>query len=191
MKTQDQEELVDDTAPLSLATRESPDDREEHWQRPLDGALNFSVFVEFLRPFTLLPPLLGVLSGCGMAWASAKHKQGMRPNASPTWAFDPSTLGRVVVLAICLSLLNAASNTLNQITDLDIDKINKPLRVLPSRRMNMSAAWSITVLLFLAALVPVWFLTPPTVDSQESTVSFFEQHVCFWGSLGCAGANSN
>lgn len=182
-------EEVDDTAPLSLATRESPDDREEHWQRPIDGTLNFSVFIEFLRPFTLLPPLLGVLSGCGMAWASARHKEARLPDAKPTWAFDPWMLGRVVVLSICVSLLNAASNTLNQIYDLDIDKINKPLRVLPSRRMSMAAAWAVTVILFLAALVPVWFLTAQQSHGDRE-YAFFEKHVCFWASLGCAGAQA-
>jgi 4-hydroxybenzoate polyprenyltransferase len=57
--------------------------------------------------------------------------------------------------------LNAASNTLNQIYDRDIDAVNKPHRPIPSGRVTLRTAWGITLALYAAALVLAWLADPP------------------------------
>ena len=79
--------------------------------------------VRLTRPFTLLPPLLGILSGAVCAFGSIHN-----PDAAHR--VTPALLGIVALGALSASLLNAASNVLNQITDLEVDRINKPDRPL-------------------------------------------------------------
>jgi 4-hydroxybenzoate polyprenyltransferase len=54
----------------------------------------------------------------------------------------------------CLAagLLNAASNVLNQVCDLAIDRINKPSRVLPSGRLSVAAAIWLSAVLYATSL---------------------------------------
>ncbi|HUT02597.1 MAG TPA: UbiA family prenyltransferase [bacterium] len=85
------------------------------------------------RPFTLLAPFVGFLSAAVMA------KHSLPP--------PPAYIG-----AIAAMLLNAASNGLNQIFDIEIDRINKPNRPLPSKRMTIHQA-SIAVLLLYGASI--------------------------------------
>lgn len=118
----------------------------------------FKRYVDFTRPFTLLPPTLGVLSGAVCAWGSY-------------WNPDPErsvTLGIVLTVfvgSLCAALLNAASNVINQIYDLDVDRINKPDRMLPSGRISLRNAWIYTWALYAAAVIPVWFVVIYPADS--------------------------
>jgi 4-hydroxybenzoate polyprenyltransferase len=66
------------------------------------------------------------------------------------------------------AVLNAASNGLNQIYDLDIDRINKPKRPLPSGRLTMTGAWALTICSYVIALVLAWMVAPGG------------RHECFW-----------
>jgi 4-hydroxybenzoate polyprenyltransferase len=66
------------------------------------------------------------------------------------------------------AVLNAASNALNQIYDLEIDRINKPRRPLPSNRLSLRDAWTFGVACYAVALVLAWFVAP---DGR---------HECFW-----------
>jgi 4-hydroxybenzoate polyprenyltransferase len=56
------------------------------------------------------------------------------------------------------AVMNAGSNALNQIYDLEIDRINKPARPLPSGRLSLSRAWGFTWLTFAAGLVMAWIV---------------------------------
>jgi 4-hydroxybenzoate polyprenyltransferase len=58
------------------------------------------------------------------------------------------------------AVLNAASNGLNQIYDLDIDRVNKPRRPLPSGRMSIPDAWAFTATTFVAAWLLAWLIAP-------------------------------
>ncbi|MCB9832212.1 MAG: UbiA family prenyltransferase [Planctomycetes bacterium] len=99
------------------------------------------------RPFTLLPPMLGMATG-----AAAAH------GALGT-ALDRPGLVRSVLLGILMAgTLNAASNVINQIFDLAQDRINKPERPLPSGALSIRAAWVLGSLLYLAALTMAWFV---------------------------------
>lgn len=108
-------------------------------------------YIDFTRPFTLLPPTLGVVSGAVCAWGSAW-------NPDPARHLTLGVLMTVVLGSLCAALLNAASNVINQIYDLPIDTINKPQRMLPAGRISLRNAWFFTVVLYLAAVVPTWMV---------------------------------
>ncbi len=93
--------------------------------------------LEFARPFTLLLPVAGLLSGSATAWAG----EGPIPLAGPL-------LG-----ALSAALLNAASNGLNQIHDLPIDRVVKPGRPLPSGRLSLPEARKFVVVTWVLALL--------------------------------------
>ncbi len=96
-----------------------------------------AVITRFTRPFTLLPPVVGIVSGSLVAYGATR--QG--------WPWRA-----ILLAAMAAGVLNAASNGLNQICDLHIDRINKPQRPLPSGALSVRAAWLITLLGYGAAL---------------------------------------
>jgi 4-hydroxybenzoate polyprenyltransferase len=61
--------------------------------------------------------------------------------------------GDVAVGCLAAGLLNAASNVINQVFDLSIDRINKPSRVLPSGQLSPVAALWFSVGLYAASLL--------------------------------------
>jgi 4-hydroxybenzoate polyprenyltransferase len=103
------------------------------------------------RPFTLLPPLLGIISGAVCAWGSAH-------NPDPTRTLTPSVILTVALGSLCATFLNAASNSFNQIYDLEIDRINKPNRPLVTSELSLRQAWIFTWLLYALAIVPTWWV---------------------------------
>lgn len=116
------------------------------------------LYSELARPFTLLPPALGVVSGAVSAWGAHQTK------APITWEL----LYPVVLGTAMAAVLNAANNAINQIYDLDIDRVNKPSRPLPSGRMSLAEAWTFTITAFVAANLLAFFVSP--VGGRE----------CFW-----------
>src|SRR5438045_5558268 len=58
------------------------------------------------------------------------------------------------------AVLNAGNNALNQIYDLEIDRVNKPKRPLPTGRVSIAGAWRFTAATYLAALVLAWLVAP-------------------------------
>ena len=110
----------------------------------------WKTYVEFARPFTLLPPALGVLSGAVTAWG-AQHSR------------EPLTFGLLVpVIAgtLMAAMLNAFNNALNQIYDLDIDRVNKPRRPLPSGTLTLREAWTFTWATCAVAWALAWLAAP-------------------------------
>ncbi len=65
--------------------------------------------------------------------------------------------------ALCASLLNAASNVLNQIADLEVDRINKPDRALVTGEATIPSAWRLTWVLYALAMVPTWWIVVPAL----------------------------
>jgi 4-hydroxybenzoate polyprenyltransferase len=76
------------------------------------------IYIELARPFTLLLPVVGILSG------------GLTAAAAIGNPFHLALTAKLAVAGIAAMLLNAASNTLNQVADLAIDRLNKPSRPL-------------------------------------------------------------
>jgi len=104
------------------------DDRTKDRARPL---------WRFLRPATLPAPVTGIVGGAVAAAA------GWPP---------PGRLALAVASAV---LLTGASNGVNQIADVETDRINRPDRPLPSGALSVATAWRVvgvqTLLSFGAA----------------------------------------
>ena len=108
-----------------------------------------ALWLELSRPFTLVAPALGVLSGAITA-------AGAEPRDSWTLDFVTYTaLGTLMAM-----VLNAANNALNQIYDLEIDRVNKPQRPLTSGRLSIRDAWVFTWATYVAAWILAWFVAP-------------------------------
>ena len=106
-------------------------------------------YLEFARPFTLFAPALGMASGGAAAI-------GASPREPFTWWLVVYPLAGALMAAV----LNAASNGLNQIYDLEIDRVNKPGRPLPAGRMTHGEAWAFTVAAFASAWLMAWLIAP-------------------------------
>lgn len=139
--------------------------------------MNIRPWIRLSRPFTLLPPLLGILSGSACAWGSAHN-----PYETFTWGL----LVTLVVGSLCASLMNAASNIINQVYDLDIDKKNKPERPLCRGEVSVRAATVVSLLMYAAALLPIWWVVPSPHDSTWASRTFapWHAHACFWIFIG-------
>ena len=115
------------------------------------------LYLELSRPFTLVAPALGVVSGAVTA-----------AGAVPRESWSTGLLLYPALGALMAATLNAANNALNQIYDLEIDRINKPRRPLPSGRLMIASAWTITLITYAVALVLAWLVAPGG------------RHECFW-----------
>ena len=123
--------------------------------------MKVSEAVELARPFTLLPPLLGIVSGAVCAFGSAH-------NPDPARAVTAPVLLTVALGGACAALLNAGSNVINQVADLEADRVNKPGRPIPSGRVGEGEAWRLAAALYLLGTLPVWLVVPfPAVTVAE------------------------
>ena len=116
-----------------------------------------ALWLEFSRPFTLVAPALGFASGAVTA-----------AGAAPREPWSAELLIYPVIGLLMAAVLNAASNALNQIYDLEIDRVNKPRRPLPSGRLALRDAWSFTIATYAIALTLAWLVAPGG------------RHECFW-----------
>jgi 4-hydroxybenzoate polyprenyltransferase len=114
-------------------------------------------YVDLGRPFTLVAPALGFISGALTAVGAAPHEP-----------WSSSLLTAPLLGSAMAALLNAGNNALNQIYDLDIDRVNKPKRPLPSGRLTVSQVWWFTNITYALALVLAWLVAPRG------------RHECFW-----------
>ena len=114
-------------------------------------------YLELARPFTLVAPALGFFSGALTAIGAA-----------PREPWSASLLVPPLVGAAMAAVLNGGNNALNQIYDLEIDRINKPKRPLTSGRLTLSQAWWFTNICYAVALVLAWLVAPGG------------RHECFW-----------
>ncbi len=108
-------------------------------------------YFRFIRPFTLLVPALGMVCGALMGLS-------VDPKGVSDWSpGGEEIILRILAGAVLAAALNAFSNGLNQICDLEIDRINKPHRMLPSGRISMPEAWGLSlVFLVVALLLAIW-----------------------------------
>jgi geranylgeranylglycerol-phosphate geranylgeranyltransferase len=114
-------------------------------------------YLELGRPFTLIAPGLGFLSGAVTAI-------GAYPRDPLSWpVLAPALIGSLMAM-----VFNAGSNALNQIYDLEIDRVNKGKRPLPSGRLTIGEAWAYTAVAYTLTLILAWLVAPGG------------RHECFW-----------
>jgi len=137
-------------------------------------------YLRLARPFTLLPPLLGIISGAVCAFGSAHNPD---PARRVTWA----VVLTVAIGSLCASAMNAASNIVNQIADLEIDRRNKPTRPLVTGEIGIRRAWQAAILLYALAIVPVWLVVPyPYSGFSQRLSAPLGLHAAFF--IYCVGA---
>ena len=88
--------------------------------------------------------------------------------ASPREVWSPSILVAPILGSLMAALLNGGNNALNQIYDLEIDRVNKPRRPLPSGRLTIAQAWRFSAVTYGLALILAWLVAP------------HGRHECFW-----------
>ncbi|HYR46991.1 MAG TPA: UbiA family prenyltransferase [Thermoanaerobaculia bacterium] len=137
-------------------------------------------YLRLARPFTLLPPLLGIVSGAVCAFGSAH-------NPDPARRMTGAVLLTIAIGSLCASAMNAASNIVNQIADLEIDRKNKPGRPLVTGEIAIPGAWTAAALLYLVALLPTWLVVPyPYTSFQQRLSAPTSLHAAFF--IYCLGA---
>ena len=126
------------------------------------------------RPFTLLPPLLGILSGAICAYGSSH-------NPDPSRRVTGAVLFTVLLGSLCASAMNAASNIVNQIADLEIDRENKPTRPLVTGEVSVRSSWRVAWALYAFSILPTWFVVPfPRTSFHERLTAPLVEHACFF-----------
>lgn len=131
-------------------------------------------YVDFTRPFTLLPPTLGVISGAITAFGSASNPDPMR-------RMSLDVILTVLLGSACAALLNAASNGINQYYDLEIDRKNKPNRHLVTGAISMRAGFIFSLILYAAAVIPTWLVVIyPDVGFLAKLTAPLIRHECFF-----------
>ncbi len=101
-----------------------------------------SAYFQLLRPFTLLAPFL--VSSCIMIASYFSL-------ANTTLTY--SNLLLIIPASLCFTLLNGASNVLNQVTDIREDCITKPYRPLPRKLFSKKQAMNISMVLYSSAIL--------------------------------------
>jgi 4-hydroxybenzoate polyprenyltransferase len=79
-------------------------------------------------------------------------------NPDPARQLTWSVVLTVALGSLCASFMNAASNAINQIYDLEIDRINKPSRPLVTGELTVREVWGFTWVLYALALIPTWLV---------------------------------
>ncbi len=100
-------------------------------------------YIELLRPFTLLAPII-VSSSIMIASLIYSGRT------------DVSFLTIVITVipaSLCFALVNGASNALNQATDYQEDKLSKPYRPIPKNIVSQKEARNISFLLYIFAML--------------------------------------
>ncbi len=100
------------------------------------------LYWELARPFTLIAPALGMFTGSVIALGA--------PPSVPLTAW---VVVKVACGTLMAAVLNAASNTLNQVTDLEADRINKPNRPIPAGRIGAAEAVQAAGVLYVCAFL--------------------------------------
>lgn len=123
-----------------------------------------SLYNQLARPFTLLPPLLGIVSGAICAFGSVH-------NPDPQNRLTLTVVLTVVLGSLCASFMNAASNAINQVYDLEIDRVNKPNRPLVTGALSLREVWGFSWLFYALALIPTWLVVPYPYETWSAKLT--------------------
>jgi 4-hydroxybenzoate polyprenyltransferase len=114
-----------------------------------------------LRPFTLLAPFIGVISGGILALAYYGQLSAPYIAAAPPFLRWDIPGTELFFSAVTFAGANAASNVINQVYDADIDRINKPYRPIPSNAITVNEAMTLGWLLYLVTLFRAGMFSRP------------------------------
>ncbi len=130
-----------------------------------------------LSAFFLLPrPLNGLITALAVGIGALTAAQ------APAWS-------GILLAAFSAALINGAGNAFNDLLDIDIDRINRPLRPLPSGRLNPRAARLASLLLALAGCALAFWLSPwhgaiaLVVVALLAVYSIALKHSVLWGNV--------
>jgi len=126
---------------------------KDPWEKAEYAPRRLRAFIDLVRPFTLLAPAIGGLSGAVLAMIVSGGYQA--PYLDQTFPFvhiPPLPMHRLLSGMVTLVILNAASNALNQVFDLDIDRVNKSYRPIPSGMITSREGLWISIVLYSLAL---------------------------------------
>lgn len=112
-----------------------------------NALVKLSAVFRLSRPFTLLAPAVGMLA-TGLAAVGFSG-----PFELERWSVAMIALGTVAA-----AVLNIASNSVNQIYDVEVDRINKPERPLPAGDLSLRQAGVITVACYAIAIAIAAFV---------------------------------
>ncbi len=112
------------------------------------------------RPFTLLAPAIGMASGSMVALGTWRAHDPAA--AAEGLGLATRHAGPILAGALLAALLNVASNAVNQVFDLEIDRVNKPERPLPAGEMTVGQALTVAAVAAAAALGIAWALNEAT-----------------------------
>ncbi|MDI6784744.1 MAG: UbiA family prenyltransferase [bacterium] len=115
------------------------------------------LFWDFTRPFTLVAPALGFFSGGITAIGARAHLGNRNFFQEVNWVSD---FHFILLGSLMAATLNAASNVLNQVYDLPIDKFNKPTRPLCTGIISINSAKLYAAVLYALALWLGWLVAP-------------------------------
>jgi len=124
-------------------------------------------YVTFTRPFAFLGIFITSILASIIAISSSK-------------VIEYSIL-KIFIGALSSGFIASASFTINNIYDLEIDKINKPFRALPSKKITIKEAWIITILLYLLSLMFAASINLPffIIISMMGTLAITYSHPLF------------
>ncbi len=129
---------------------------KDSWAKPTFLPKKLRGFIDLIRPFTLLAPLIGGLCGGLMGWRAANPDLQYLPflfinDRFPFLQYHGGFL-ELLIGTTTLVVLNAASNALNAVYDSKIDRINKPYRPIPSGIVTKDEARTVAWILYLVVL---------------------------------------
>ncbi len=112
-------------------------------------------YIQLIRPFTMIPPAVAVISG-GLLALGFYGRLSIEsfPEGWMRVEFIPLIVG-----ALLYGVLNGASNAYNQVSDLGIDRINRPERPIPSGRISIKKALGFTFTVYAIALVIAYLIS--------------------------------
>jgi 4-hydroxybenzoate polyprenyltransferase len=146
---------------------------KESYDKAMIMPLKLRGFIDLIRPFTLLAPMIGGLCGGLMGWASVNdYPSNPLPflfinDHFPFIQYHDGFL-QLIIGVSTLIILNAASNALNGVYDVEIDKINKPYRPIPAGVVTKDEARTIAWILY-----PLVLFRAMLMDREPGTSGFF------------------
>jgi len=103
----------------------------------------FKGYIDLIRPFTLLAPI--IVSTCIMIASFFYNKTA--GDLFNVW------ITTIIPASFSLAILTGASNALNQVTDINSDKISKPYRPIIRGAVSIREAKIISLILYITAIL--------------------------------------